>query len=222
MDFLTSELLAGEEMLQWKSELTNGESIWLDGRLTAGEHAARVKQNHQLDPSSPLAMSIAEIVEKKIIASPLLKSYGLIRKVHSMLISRSEVGDGYGWHVDNPFSKYGRRDISFTLFLSSPADYEGGELTFQLLQGSKEIRLPAGHIVLYPSSSLHCVQPVISGTRLACVGWIESYIQSSEDRSMLFNLDAGAKGLLARHGRSDELDLIFQSYANAVRRLSGR
>ena len=222
MDFLTSELLAGEEMLQWKSELTNGESIWLDGRLTAGEHAARVKQNHQLDPSSPLAMSIAEIVEKKIIASPLLKSYGLIRKVHSMLISRSEVGDGYGWHVDNPFSKYGRRDISFTLFLSSPADYEGGALTFQLLQGSKEIRLPAGHIVLYPSSSLHCVQPVVSGTRLACVGWIESYIQSSEDRSMLFNLDAGAKGLLARHGRSEELDLIFQSYANAVRRLSGR
>ena len=75
MDFLTSELLAGEEMLQWKSELTNTESIWLDGRLTAGDHAARVKQNHQLDPSSPLAMSIAEIVEQKIIASPLLKSY---------------------------------------------------------------------------------------------------------------------------------------------------
>ena len=222
MDFLTAELLACDDTRQWTSELTNGESIWLDGRLTAGEHAARVKQNRQLDPSSPLAMSIAEVVEQKIIASPLLKSYGLIRKVHSMLISRSEVGDGYGWHVDNPFSKNGRRDISFTLFLSNPADYEGGELAFQLLQGSKEIRLPAGHIVLYPSTCLHCVQPVVSGTRMVCVGWIESYIQSSEDRSMLFNLDAGAKGLLARHGRSDELDLIFQSYANAVRRLSGR
>ena len=97
----------------------------------------------------------------------------------------------------------------------------GGELTFQLLQGSKEIRLPAGHIILYPSSSLHCVRPVVSGARLVCVGWIESYIQSTEDRSILFNLDAGAKGLLARHGRSDELDLIFQSYANAVRRFSG-
>ena len=222
MDFLTSELLGVEETLNWKSALTNPESIWLDGRLTAGEHAALVKQNRQLDPSSPLARSIAEIVEQKIIASPLLKSYSLIRKVHSILISRSEAGDRYGWHVDNPFSKYGRRDVSFTLFLSDLSDYEGGELTFQLLQGSKEIRLPAGHIILYPSSSLHCVQPIVRGARLACVGWIESYIQSTEDRSILFNLDAGAKGLLARHGRSDELDLIFQSYANAVRRLSGR
>ena len=221
MDFLTSELLGFEETLHWKSELTKHESIWLDGRLTAGEHAALVKQNRQLDPSSSLARSIAEIVEKKIIASPLLKSYSLIRKVHSILISRSEAGDGYGWHVDNPFSKYGRRDVSFTLFLSDLSDYEGGELTFQLLQGSKEIRLPAGHIVLYPSSSLHCVQPIVRGVRLVCVGWIESYIQSTEDRSILFSLDAGAKGLLARHGRSDELDLIFQSYANAVRRLSG-
>jgi PKHD-type hydroxylase len=222
MDFLTSELLGVEETRQLTSELTNRESIWLDGRLTAGEHAALVKQNRQLDPSLPLARSIAEIVEQKIIASPLLKSFALIRKVHSLLISRSDVGDGYGWHVDNPYSKHGRRDLSFTLFLSDLSDYEGGELTFQLLQGSKEIRLPAGHIILYPSSSLHCVQPIVRGARLACVGWIESYIQSTEDRSILFNLDAGAKGLLARHGRSDELDLIFQSYANAVRRLSGR
>jgi PKHD-type hydroxylase len=222
MDFLTSELLGVEETRQLTSELTNRESIWLDGRLTAGEHAALVKQNRQLDPSLPLARSIAEIVEQKIIASPLLKSFALIRKVHSLLISRSDVGDGYGWHVDNPYSKHGRRDLSFTLFLSDLSDYEGGELTFQLLQGSKEIRLPAGQIILYPSSSLHCVQPILSGVRLVCVGWIESYIQSTEDRSLLFNLDSGAKGLLARHGRSDELDLVFQAYANAVRRLSGR
>ena len=148
MDFLTSELLDLEETLHWKSRLTSSASTWLDGRLTAGEHAALVKQNCQLDPTSPLARSIAEIVEQKIIASPLLKSFALIRKVHSFLISRSEVGDGYGWHVDNPFSKFGRRDISFTLFLSDLADYEGGELSFQLLQGSKEVRLPAGHIIL--------------------------------------------------------------------------
>ena len=163
MDFLTSELLGFEETLLLKSELTKHESIWLDGRLTAGEHAALVKQNHQLEPSSPLATLIAEIIEQKILASPLLKSFALIRKVHSILISRSEVGDGYGWHVDNPFSKHGRRDLSFTLFLSDLSDYEGGELTFQLLQGSKEIRLPAGQIILYPSSSLRCVQPILSG-----------------------------------------------------------
>ncbi len=168
-----------------------------------------------LNPPRLWQSRLLRLLSKQSSPSPLLKSYALIRKVHSILISRSEAGDGYGWHVDNPFSKYGRRDLSFTLFLSDPSDYEGGELTFQLLQGSKEIRLPAGHIILYPSSSLHCVQPVTRGARLVCVGWIESYIQSSEDRSILFNLDAGAKGLLARHGRSDELDLIFQSYANA-------
>jgi PKHD-type hydroxylase len=116
MDFLTSELLDPEQTRQLNGELTNSESIWLDGRLTAGEHAALVKQNRQLEPSSALAMSIAEIVEHRVIASPLLKSYALIRKVHSILISRSDAGDGYGWHVDNPFSKYGRRDLSFTLF----------------------------------------------------------------------------------------------------------
>ena len=123
MDFLTSELLGVEETLQLTSELTNRESIWLDGRITAGEHAALVKHNRQLDPSLPLARSIAEIVEQKIIDSPLLKSFALIRRVHSILISRSEVGDGYGWHVDNPFSKHGRRDLSFTLFLSDLSDY---------------------------------------------------------------------------------------------------
>ena len=135
MDFLTTELLGFEETFHWKSELTKHESIWLDGRLTAGEHAALVKQNHQLDPSSPLAKLIAENVEQKIIASPLLKSFALIRKVHSILISRSEAGDRYGWHVDNPFSKYGRRDISFTLFLSDLSDYEGGGAHISALAG---------------------------------------------------------------------------------------
>ena len=84
----------------------------------------------------------------------------------------------------------------------------------------REFRLSPGQIVLYPSSTLHCVTPVLSGVRYVCAGWIESYVKAADDRSMLFNIDAGARGLLARHGRSDELDLIFQSYTNAVRRLS--
>ena len=85
---------------------------------------------------------------------------------------------------------------------------------------NKEFRLPPGQVVLYPSSTLHCVTPVLSGVRYVCVGWIESYVKAANDRSLLFNIDAGARGLLARHGRSDELDLIFQSYTNAVRRFS--
>ena len=159
-------------------------------------------------------------MSKALKADPLIKSFALIRKVHSVLISRCAPGDGYGWHVDNPFSRYGRRDLSFTVFLSETSSYQGGVLQLQTGQSGEEFRCCAGEVVVYPSSLLHCVAPVTQGTRYACVGWIESYVKSAEDRSLLFNLDAGARGLLAKHGRSDELDLVFQAYSNAVRRLS--
>ena len=122
--------------------------------------------------------------------------------------------------MDNPFSRYGRRDLSFTVFLSDVSGYQGGALQLQTGQNGGEFRCSAGEVVIYPSSLLHCVSPVTRGTRYACVGWIESYVKSSEDRSLLFSMDAGARGLLSKHGRSEELDLIFQAYANAVRRLS--
>ena len=106
------------------------------------------------------------------------------------------------------------------MFLSDPSSYEGGVLQLQTGQHCEKFRCCAGEVVVYPSSLLHCVAPVTQGMRYACVGWIESYVKSAEDRSLLFNLDAGARGLLAKYGRSDELDLIFQAYSNAVRRLS--
>ena len=180
-----------------------------------------VKNNHQLDPSADLTLSITDCISSALTSDPLVKSFSLVRKVHSLLVSKSCAGDSYGWHVDNPFSRHGRRDLSFTCFLSDEDSYEGGSLIIHTGgDGSKEFRLPPGHIVIYPSSTLHCVAPVMSGVRFVCVGWIESYIKAPDDRAMLFNIDAGARGLLARHGRSDELDLIFQSYTNAVRRLS--
>ena len=221
MDFLTHQLLSAGEISLICNSLASSDLPWLDGRLTAGNQAALVKKNNQLDPGFDLTSEITSRISSALTADPLVKSFSLIRKVHSLLISKSCSGDGYGWHVDNPFSRYGRRDLSFTLFLSDPDSYEGGAL--QVQSGgdeSVEFRLSPGHVVIYPSSTLHCVQPVVSGARYVCAGWIESYVKSSEDRSLLFNLDAGARGLLARHGRSDELDLIFQSYSNAVRRLS--
>ena len=221
MDFLAHSLLPYELVHNFQKSLQLPNLPWRDGRLTAGDHAALVKQNHQLDPSDELTHSITSQISSALTKDPLVKSFSLVRKVHSLLVSRSCSGDGYGWHVDNPFSRYGRRDLSFTCFLSDEDSYEGGLLTIQTGgQETQKFRLPAGHILVYPSSMLHCVEPVTSGTRYVCVGWIESYVKSAEDRSLLFQLDAGARGLLARHGRSDELDLIFQSYTNAVRRLS--
>ena len=220
MNFLSLSLLDSDNLSLFQRKLVQDDLEWLDGRLTAGDQAAVVKQNKQLNPESDLACQLSSVVTTQLCSTPLVKSFSLIRRVHSVLVSRCNHGDGYGWHVDNPFSKHGRRDISFTVFLSNLDDYEGGGLEIQGVQETSLFRLPAGHVVMYPSSSLHRVQPVSRGTRYACVGWIESYVQADEDRSLLFNLDAGARGLLARYGRSDELDLVFQSYTNAVRRLS--
>ena len=221
MDFLTHSLLPLHEVRDLQQRLSDPNLPWRDGRLTAGDQAALVKNNYQLDPNAELTHVIINCIANAFTSNPLVKSFSLVRKVHSLLVSRSSVGDSYGWHVDNPFSGHGRRDLSFTCFLSDEGTYEGGSLMIQTGgDETKEFRLPPGQIVLYPSSSLHCVTPVVSGVRYVCVGWIESYVKAPDDRSMLFNIDAGARGLLARHGRSDELDLIFQSYTNAVRRLS--
>ena len=221
MDFITHSLLPLPEVRDFQQRLSAPNLPWRDGRLTAGDQAALVKNNYQLDPNAELTLEITNCVTSALISDPLVKSFSLVRKVHSLLVSRSSTGDSYGWHVDNPFSRHGRRDLSFTCFLSDDDNYEGGSLMIQSGgEETKEFRLPPGQIVLYPSSTLHCVTPVSSGIRYVCVGWIESYVKSPDDRSMLFNIDAGARGLLARHGRSVELDLIFQSYTNAVRRLS--
>ena len=221
MDFLTHSLLPLSEVRNFQQRLSAPNLPWRDGRLTAGDQAALVKHNYQLDPNAELTLAISNCITTALTSDPLVKSFSLVRKVHSLLVSRSSVGDSYGWHVDNPFSRHGRRDLSFTCFLSDEHTYEGGALTIQTGgDETKEFRLSPGEIVLYPSSTIHCVTPVVSGVRYVCVGWIESYVKAPDDRSMLFNIDAGARGLLARYGRSDELDLIFQSYTNAVRRLS--
>ena len=111
----------------------------------------------------------------------------------------------------------GRSDLSFTLSLTNKDFYKGGELIIETMNSEEKFKLNAGQIIIYPSSYLHAVSEVNSGDRLVCVGWIESYIKSSEEREYLFDLDAGARGLLVKHGRSDELDLIFKSYANLLR-----
>ena len=123
----------------------------------------------------------------------------------------------YGRHIDNPYMSSGRSDLSFTLSLTNKDSYKGGELIIETMNSEEKFKLNAGEIILYPSSYLHSVNEVHNGERLVCVGWIESYVKSAEKREYLFDLDAGARSLLAKHGRSDELDLIFKSYSNLLR-----
>ncbi len=201
-----------------ESLLCNTED-WQEGKKTAGTHSAKVKQNMQLDKESETATKASQYVINLIQKDQLLKSFCLPKHIHGLMFSKTSKGDGYGAHVDNAYMSSGRSDLSFTLFLTCPQMYEGGELSIQALQETKEIKLHAGQIIIYPSTALHSVRTVTKGKRVACVGWIHSYIASNEDRNILFGLDAGAKGLLANYGQSNELDLIFQSYNNLLRRL---
>ena len=136
------------------------------------------------------------------------------------MFTKSMENMGYGRHIDNPFMSTGRSDLSFTIGLTNKENYEGGELVIETINSEKEFKLNAGEMIIYPSTYLHSVKQVSNGERLVCVGWIESYVKSIEEREFLFDLDAGAKGLLAKNGRSDELDLVFKSYANFLRLLS--
>ena len=133
------------------------------------------------------------------------------------MFTKSSKGMKYGRHIDNAFMSSGRADLSFTIFLSEKSQYEGGELLIENLTLENKFKLNSGEILIYPSTYLHSVQEVLNGERIVCVGWIESYIKSIEEREYLFDLDAGARGLLAKHGRSDELDIIFKSYSNLLR-----
>ena len=133
------------------------------------------------------------------------------------MFTKSQKGMKYGRHIDNAYMSTGRADLSFTIFLSEKNDYEGGELLIENLNFENKFKLNSGEIIIYPSTYLHSVQEVISGERLAFVGWIQSYVKRIEEREYLFDLDAGARSLLAKHGRSDELDLIFKSYSNLLR-----
>ena len=219
MDYLVHQLLTPGESVELLGNLFKEDNQWQDGKETSGTYASKVKNNLQLDRSSSESISSTKYIVKKINSDPLLKSFSLPRKVHGVMFSRTGKGQGYGMHVDNAYMSTGRSDISFTIFLSNPNDYEGGELCIQNLQENNEIKLEQGEIILYPSTTLHSVKPVKSGERVACVGWIYSYIASEDDRKLLFGLDAGAKGLLAKNGQSPELDLIFQAYNNLLRRL---
>jgi PKHD-type hydroxylase len=219
MNYLTHQLLFQEELKKIIEDLNKETDAWEDGKKTAGSHASKVKNNMQLNRESKTSKKLSQLIIKRILSNPLIKSFALPKKIHGIMFTRSITNMGYGRHIDNPFMSSGRSDLSFTISLVDKHSYKGGELVVEELNDEKEFKLKSGEIVIYPSSYLHSVRKVESGERLVCVGWIESYIKSIDEREYLFDLDAGARGLLAKNGRSDELDLIFKSYSNLLRLL---
>ena len=219
MNYLTSQLLIQEEIDTLIKNLKKENTLWEDGKKTAGSHASLVKNNLQLNRESEISKKLTQAIKKKILSSPLIKSFALPKIIHGIMFTKSLKYMQYGRHIDNPFMSSGRADLSFTIFLTDKNTYDGGELIIEEMNSEKEFKLHAGEIIIYPSTYLHSVKEIKNGERLVCVGWIESYVKSIEEREYLFDLDAGAKGLLAKNGRSDELDLIFKSYSNLLRLL---
>ena len=217
MNYLTHQLLNAEEIKIIKKEIEEATQDWEDGKKTAGSHASMVKNNLQLNRNTEVSKNNAQIVNKKILSSQLIKSFSLPKRIHGIMFTKSSKNMHYGRHIDNPYMSSGRSDLSFTLSLTNKDFYKGGELIIETMNSEEKFKLNAGEIILYPSSYLHSVSEVNNGERLVCVGWIESYVKSTEKREYLFDLDAGARSLLAKHGRSDELDLIFKSYSNLLR-----
>ena len=217
MNYLTHQLLNAEEINFIKEKLDQEIEGWEDGKNTAGSHASKVKNNLQLNRKSDISKELALLIKKKILDDNLIKSFTLPKHIHGIMFTKSLKGMSYGCHIDNAYMSSGRADLSFTIFLSEKKQYEGGELLIENLTSESKFRLNRGEIIIYPSTYLHSVKSVLNGERIVCVGWIESYVKSIEEREYLFDLDAGARSLLSKHGRSDELDLIFKSYSNLLR-----
>ena len=171
----------------------------------------------QLNRKSNISKELSLLIKKKILNDDLIKSFTLPKHIHGTMFTKSLKGMRYGRHIDNAYMSSGRADLSFTIFLSEKSQYGGGELLIENLNSESKFKLDNGEIIIYPSTYLHSVKEVLDGERIVCIGWIESYVKSIDEREYLFDLDAGARSLLAKHGRSNELDLIFKSYSNLLR-----
>ncbi|HEY7351526.1 MAG TPA: Fe2+-dependent dioxygenase [Terriglobales bacterium] len=168
---------------------------WVDGRVTAGHQSSRVKDNMQLPEGSPVARQLGEMVLNALGQNPLFVTAALPLRVFPPLFNRYQGGQSFGTHVDNAIRPVTgtphriRTDLSATLFFSGPEDYAGGELVVEDTYGTHSVKLPAGHMILYPSTSLHHVRPVTRGARIASFFWIQSMVRDDGERSLLFDLD---------------------------------
>jgi PKHD-type hydroxylase len=197
---------------------------WVDGRVTAGHQSARVKHNEQLPEDSPAARELGQLVVAALERNPLFLSAALPLKIFPPLFNRYGIGHGFGVHVDNAVRQVRgtphrvRTDLSATLFLADPADYDGGELTIEDTYGVQQVKLPAGHLILYPASSLHKVQPITRGVRTASFFWIQSMVRDDAERALLFDLDTAIQKLNATAPDHAAVVQLTGLYHNLLRR----
>lgn len=197
-------------------------AAWTDGRETVGVQGARVKRNEQLPEASPLRAELAQLVLGALARSPLYFAAALPLKTLAPRFNRYRDGGEYGFHVDGAVMRTGdgghvRSDVSCTLFLNEPDEYDGGELMVQDTYGEHEVKLPAGDLILYPSSSLHRVAPVVRGARLASFFWVQSMVRDDARRAMLFEMDAAIERLRVENADADAVLRLTGVYHNLLR-----
>lgn len=190
--------------------------VFQDGRATAGRFAREVKANEQAAPS-PERDAILSRVDHCLRAHPLFRAAARPKAMTPLMLSRYHVGQTYGLHVDDALMGGLRTDLSFTLFLADPTSYDGGALIVEDSLEARAIKLQAGDAILYPSGTLHRVEPVTRGTRLAVVGWVQSLIRDPAQREILFDLDQAVETVFARDGKTDLFDQLAKTRSNLLR-----
>jgi PKHD-type hydroxylase len=212
------EVLTSEQVAQARQMLERAD--WVDGRVTAGHQSSRAKDNLQLPEDHPAARQIGDMILNALGQNALFISAALPARVFPPLFNRYEGGQSFGTHVDNAIRQVTgtahriRTDLSATLFLSQPNDYDGGELTVEDTYGTHSVKLPAGHMVLYPATSLHHVRPVTRGARISSFFWIQSMIRDDGQRSLLFDLDVAIQRLnrdMPQHPSSVQLTGVYHN-----------
>jgi PKHD-type hydroxylase len=216
-DVLTPEQVASARRVLDQSQ-------WVDGRVTAGHQSARAKDNAQLPESSPEARQLGEMVLAALGGNALFISAALPLRVFPPLFNRYTGGQSFGTHVDNAIRQIPgsghriRTDLSATLFLANPDEYDGGELVVEDTYGMQTVKLPAGHMILYPATSLHHVRPVTRGARIASFFWIQSMIRDDGQRTLLFDMDTAIQRLNADRPEHPSAVQMTGVYHNLLRR----
>jgi PKHD-type hydroxylase len=217
-----ASVLSADELSAMRARLEGG--AWDDGRLTAGFQSAQVKVNLQLPQSDPAAREASDAVLRALERSPLFVSAALPHHVFPPLFNRYGPGMAFGSHVDNAVRQIPgtphrlRTDVSATLFLSAPEEYDGGELIIEDTFGTHPVKLAAGDLVVYPASSLHRVSPVTRGVRQAAFFWIQSMVRDDGARALLFDLDTAIRDLTSTGADRDGLLRLTHCYHNLLRR----
>jgi PKHD-type hydroxylase len=215
MQLVLSDLLSPETVAGLVGALNRESETFSSGKATAGWQARAVKSNDQSD--GPAAREAMRVVGDALMAHPVFKSAARPKSFVKLLVSRYRPGMAYGTHVDDALMGGVRNDLSFTVFLSAPEAYDGGELVLEGHGGDEAIKLPAGSAFLYPTTALHHVAEVTRGERLVVVGWVRSFVRDAAKREILFDLDQSVAALRALSAPPEVMNLVSKSRNNLIR-----